>query len=181
MIEEKIVETNETDFWAELNYQDSKRKAKGRIDRPNSPEYQLMAKLLEEVSVEVPTRNEIVSGIYHGIRSAQHAFSVKGFKDDVYVENRPFETKYLKNIQIGDKIDLLIVHVDDDNYHLQGSIAAIYESKAHQTLKALDEGLVVLAVIRSMNPAGYDIDIHHDGVTLPGFMPNTLEIGRAHV
>ena len=182
MIEEKIaVETNETDFWAELNYQESKRKTKGRIDRPNSPEYQLMAKLLEEVSVSVPTRNEIVSGTYRGIISGQHSFGVRGFKDDVYVENRPFETKYLKNTQIGDKIDVLIVHIDDDNYHLQGSIAAIYESKAHQTLKALDEDLVVVAQIRSMNPAGYDIDILHDGVTLPGFMPNTLAgINKLH-
>ena len=32
-----------------------------------------------------------------------------------------------------------------------------------------------------MNPAGYDIEIVHDGITLPGFMPNTLAgINKLH-
>lgn len=181
MIEEKIVvEKNDDDFWEELMFQESKRKNKKETTR-QTPEYQAMAKLVEQIYILQPVRNDIVSGIYRGISADEYAFTVKGFKDDVYVENRLSESKYLKNTQIGDKIDILLIHVDDDNYHIQGSIAAIYESRAHATLKDLDGDLVVTAVIRSMNPAGYDIDIIHGGVTLPGFMPNTLAgINKIH-
>lgn len=176
---EKQVELDD-DFWAALNVYESKRKSNGR-SYPSTPEYELMAKLIENMTISQPKKNQMVTTTYRGIISGQHTFSVPGFKDDVYVENRPGETKYLKNSQIGDKIDVLIVHIDDDNYHIKGSISAIYESKAHETLKSLEEDLVVLAQIRSLNPAGYDIDILHDGVTLPGFMPNTLAgINKLH-
>lgn len=182
MVKEQIVKQTELDddFWASMNVYQSKRKSSGR-SYPITPEYELMAKLLENITISQPKKNQMVSGTYRGIISGQHTFGVPGFKDDVYVENRPGESKYLKNTQIGDKIDILVVHIDDDNYNIQGSIAAIYESKAHESLKALDEDLVVLAQIRSLNPAGYDIDILHDGVTLPGFMPNTLAgINKLH-
>ena len=176
---EKQVELDD-DFWANLNVYESKRKSNGR-SYPSTPEYELLAKLIENITISQPKKNDMVTGTYLGIASGQHTFSVPGFKDDVYVENRPGESKYLKNTQVGDKIDVLIIHVDDDNYHIQGSISAIYESKAHESLKALEEDLVVLAQIRSLNPAGYDIDILHDGVTLPGFMPNTLAgINKLH-
>ena len=176
---EKQVELDD-DFWAALDVYESKRKSNGR-SYPSTPEYELLAKLIENITISQPKKNDMVTGTYLGIASEQHAFSVPGFKDDVYVENRPGESKYLKNTQVGDKIDVLIIHVDDDNYHIQGSISAIYESKAHESLKALEEDLVVLAQIRSLNPAGYDIDILHDGVTLPGFMPNTLAgINKLH-
>jgi len=182
MVKEKIENQNELDaeFWANLNVYEFKRKSNGR-SYPSTPEYELMAKLIENMTISQPQKNQMVSGKYIGIISGQHTFSVPGFKDDVYVENRPGETKYLKNTQIGDKIDVLIVHIDDDNYHIKGSISAIYESRAHETLKALEENLVVMAQIRSLNPAGYDIDILHEGVTLPGFMPNTLAgINKLH-
>ena len=176
---EKQVELDD-DFWANLNVYESKRKSNGR-SYPSTPEYELLAKLIENITISQPKKNDMVTGTYRGVTSEQHTFSVPGFKDDVYVENRPGESKYLKNTQVGDKIDVLIIHVDDDNYHIQGSISAIYESKAHESLKALEEDLVVLAQIRSLNPAGYDIDILHDGVTLPGFMPNTLAgINKLH-
>ena len=176
---EKQVELDD-DFWANLNVYESKRKSNGR-SYPSTPEYELLAKLIENITISQPKKNDMVTGTYRGITSEQHTFSVPGFKDDVYVENCPGESKYLKNTQVGDKIDVLIIHVDDDNYHIKGSISAIYESKAHESLKALEEDLVVLAQIRSLNPAGYDIDILHDGVTLPGFMPNTLAgINKLH-
>jgi ribosomal protein S1 len=176
---EKQVELDD-DFWANLNVYESKRKSNGR-SYPSTPEYELLAKLIENITISQPKKNDMVTGTYRGVTSEQHTFSVPGFKDDVYVENRPGESKYLKNTQVGDKIDVLIIHVDEDNYHIKGSISAIYESKAHESLKALEEDLVVLAQIRSLNPAGYDIDILHDGVTLPGFMPNTLAgINKLH-
>jgi ribosomal protein S1 len=31
-----------------------------------------------------------------------------------------------------------------------------------------------MVTVKSLNPAGYDVELTHGGVTLPGFMPNTL-------
>jgi len=182
MIKEKIENQNELDleFWANLDVYESKRKSKGR-SYPLTPEYELMDKLIENITISRPKKNQMVTGTYRGTLSGQHILSVSGFKDDVYIENRPGETKYLKNTQVGDKIDVLVVNVDEDNYNIQGSISAIYESRAHETLKSLEENLVVVAQIRSLNPAGYDIDILLEGITLPGFMPNTLAgINKLH-
>jgi ribosomal protein S1 len=182
MIKEKIENQNELDleFWANLDVYESKRKTKGR-SYPLTPEYELMDKLIENITISRPKKNQMVTGTYRGTLSGQHILSVSGFKDDVYIENRPGETKYLKNTQVGDKIDVLVVNVDEDNYNIQGSISAIYESRAHETLKSLEENLVVVAQIRSLNPAGYDIDILLEGITLPGFMPNTLAgINKLH-
>lgn len=175
MSEEKIAfETNEQEFWNELIYQNSKRKNKGKMSFPKSEEYQTLVNLLKTTDVEIPTKNEIITAVYKGTIADQHVFSANGFKDDIYVENRAGENKYLKNTQTGDKIDILLIHIDEDKYFIRGSISAIYESKAHQSLKSLEEDLVVSALIRSINPAGYDVDILHEGITLPGFMPNTL-------
>lgn len=175
MIEEKkLTEFNDDQFWADLNSYETKRKSRGKVTDSNTPEYLTMFNLIENSLIKHPVKNDIFTAVYNGVMAGQHVFSVKGFKDDIYVENRPGETKYLKNTQIGDKVDVLVVHVNNDDFYIYGSISAIYESRAHETLKDLDENLPVLAQIRSLNPAGYDVDILHEGVTLPGFMPNTL-------
>jgi ribosomal protein S1 len=104
----------------------------------------------------------------------QFVFSVDGFKDDVRVEDKPGEAKYLKNCNTGDEVDVLITEINQGQYFIKGSIASLYESRAHENLKSLEEGESVTAYVRSLNPAGYDVEITNGGVTLPGFMPNTL-------
>lgn len=184
MTKEKLMNQHEIDdneFWASLTIHEDKRKQGSKFKYPNTPEYKFMLDAIESLNISYPQENEIVSSTYLGLEGDQHVFSVKGYKDCVYVDNRPIENKYLKNTQIGDKLDVLIVFLNEDKFFIQGSLAAIYETKAHETLKALDEDLVVKALIKSLNPAGYDVDIYHEGVTLPGFMPNTLAgINKLH-
>jgi ribosomal protein S1 len=128
-----------------------------------------------------PKEGSIVTSRYDGISANQHLFSVLGFKDYIRVDNKSVENKYLKNLNIGDNIDVLITMVDHDNFMIRGSISEIYESMAHQSLKSLDEDAVVMANIKSSTPAGYDLEILHGGATLPGFMPNTLAgINKLH-
>lgn len=176
MTQEKILtqETDDNEFWMELEINEAKRKSRGSFKYPDIPQYKEMENLLNNIDIIKPIKNGIVLGTYCGSTPEQHTFSVSGFKDNVYIDNKIGETKYLKNTQIGDKIDILILNVNEKIYSIEGSIASIYESKARETLKDLDEDLVVIAQIKSVNPAGYDVDILHDGVTLPGFMPNTL-------
>jgi len=146
-----------------------------------SKEYQDLINLYNSYEMRMPSKGDVVTAVYQGLSSEQHVFSVKGFKDDVRVENRPYESKYLKSISVGDVVDVLISDIDNTNFYIKGSISELYESRAHETLKSLEEGASVSALIKSLNPAGYVIEISHAGVVLPGFMPNTLAgINKLH-
>lgn len=173
-----MIETQDLNFWEELEMQDFKRKNK----RLKTPEHLEEEKKYSGYFMDIPIQNTIVSGEYVGLYTEQHCFSVDGFKDWVRVDNRPSENKYLKNTSPGDTIEILISKVrNDNNYLIQGTICGIYETAAHQSLKSLDEDAVVLGDIKSSGPAGYEVDIMQNGITLSGFMPNTLAgINKLH-
>jgi ribosomal protein S1 len=122
----------------------------------------------------IPQVGSVVSATYEGLTRGQHFLSVRGFKDDIYIEDRPSESKYLRNAQPGDSIDVLIIEINYGDFFVKGSITDLYESRAHQNLKALDKDTPVMADIISMNPAGYEVEIFYGGVVLKAFMPNTL-------
>ena len=144
----------------------------------SSKENEELLKLYKLDDIKAPTKGDVVSGKFMGIYGDQYVFHVGGYKDDVRIDVKQSEARYLKNTNVGDVIDVLISNVDNDNFMISGSISTLYESKARLTI---DMSLPVMAHIRSLNPAGYDIDILHDGVTLPGFMPNTLAgINKLH-
>ena len=146
-----------------------------------SSEFMEMSKLFEACEVRIPKKGNVVPAKYMGKVSDQHLFSVIGFKDNVRIEDRMSEAKYLKNSTSGDMIDVLITNVNEDEYFITGSISSLYESRAHQNLMSLEEGHSVNAFIKGLNPAGYDVELSHGGVTLQGFMPNTLAgINKLH-
>jgi small subunit ribosomal protein S1 len=104
-----------------------------------------------------------------------------GFKDYVRVDNKTNEAKYLKNTNIGDSVELIILEINENNFIIRGSIAAIYETKIHETLKSISEDEFVIGLIKDLTPAGYSVEIYYEGVTLDGFMPNTLAgINKLH-
>lgn len=149
--------------------------------RKNSKEYQHLMELYDSYPVIVPEKGKVINGVYEGIFSDQYVFSSIGLKDDIRIENKPSESKYLKNLEVGDSIDILIVNVNNTNYFIKGSISELYESRAHKTLKKLDNDESVMAYVKSLNPAGYEMEVTHGGVVLPGFMPNTLAgINKLH-
>lgn len=171
---------NDQDFWKEIEIEQVKRKSRAKKLHPLQKEGTLY-KLLNGLSLQKPKINSVYSSVYNGVVGSFYSFGVEGFKDEVKVEIRPGESKYLKNTQIGDVIDVLVTDIDDSNFFIRGSISTIYESKAHESLKSLEEDSVVMAYVRSINPAGYDLDIFYEGITLPGFMPNTLAgINKLH-
>jgi ribosomal protein S1 len=145
-------------------------------------EYQAMAALYDTVALEVPTKGAVVEAKYVGSNSDNFIFEVPGYKDYVRVDNRNQESKYLKNAEAGEMIDLVIAEVNNNNnFIIRGSIANLYESRAHAHIKSLAEGAPVVGLVKALNPAGYDVEIHMGGVTLPGFMPNTLAgINKLH-
>lgn len=162
---ETVIGNPELDFLFEDNSFKARKKSKAHEE---------ISSLYDSIKMSIPRSGDIVSAEYTGISANQHVLSVAGYKDDIRIEDRASESKYLKNVNIGDFIDVLIVNVNNDNFFIKGSIAELYESRAHQNLKSLEEGASVTAHIKSLNPAGYDVEILHGGVTLPSFMPNTI-------
>jgi hypothetical protein len=154
--------------------------SKGTRNR-NTKEYQEMLKLYNLDQISIPEEGKVVSAKYVGVSAGQFVFSVVGYKDDVRVDDKIGESKYFKNLNLNDVIDVLITEVNQDSFMIRGSVASLYESRAHAKLKSLLEGESVMVTVKSLNPAGYDVELNHGGVTLPGFMPNTLAgINKLH-
>jgi small subunit ribosomal protein S1 len=161
----KLIGNPELEFLFEENSFKNQKRTEAEIE---------LSKLYEKTFVQMPKPGQVVQAKYSEHSKNQIVFSVPGFKDDIRIDNRLSESKYLKNTSLGDIIDVLITDVNHDDFYIRGSVAALYENRAHQTLKSLEEGESVTAKVKSLGPAGYDIEISRGGVTLPGFMPNTL-------
>jgi ribosomal protein S1 len=155
------------DFGSEIDILDNDITEKINFQRAG------LQSLYDNFEVKVPESGKVVNVKYVGVTPDYFMFD-GSYKDYVRVENRPNEGKYLKNTNIGDSVDVYISEINQHDFFIKGSIAELYESRARQSLTSLEEGVAVVAFIREMTPAGYNIDIQYEGVTLPGFMPNTL-------
>lgn len=161
-------------------FNDTEFSAKGKRNK-NSKEYLEMLKMYNLEDVCIPEEGQVISAKYNGKSAGQYIFTVRGFKDDIRIEDRLSEAKYLKNVNLGDMVDVLISEINQDAFMIRGSVSSLYESRAHANLKALKEGESVMVTVKSLNPAGYDVELTHGGVSLPGFMPNTLAgINKLH-
>jgi len=138
-----------------------------------TPNFLEMEQFYEQLDVHVVEQNQIVHATYVG-KTNDHLLFEASLKDYIRVENKSAEAKYLINTNVGDTVDVLILNINNDDFLVKGSIATIYETRAHNTLLALEEGESVTSVVKSWNPAGYTMEILYEGVTLSGFMPNTL-------
>lgn len=133
----------------------------------------LLQKMYDGYNFEAPEVGQIVNATYVGVSGDYFMFEAS-FKDYIRVENRPNEAKYLKNTNVGDRLDVVIAEMNEEKYLIKGSLSALYETRAHETLKSIEEDQHVSVFIKESTPAGYNVDILYEGVTLPGFMPNTL-------
>ena len=144
-----------------------------KFQKENVIKNSLLQKLYDGYNFKSAVDGQIVNATYVG-QTIDHLIFEASFKDYIRIENKPSESKYLKNTNIGDNVDVLITGVNEQNYFIRGSLSSLYESRAHETLKAIDEDQSVNIFVRELTPAGYNVDVLYDGVTLPGFMPNTL-------
>ena len=133
-----------------------------------------LSALYDSIEINVPKKGTVIPSVYVGKTNEQFLFEVSGYKDFIRIDIKGNEEKYLKNTEIGDVIDVLISEINEKHFMIKGSIATLYESRAHANLKSLEEGESVMAYVKALNPAGYEMEVYQGGVTLPGFMPNTL-------
>lgn len=143
------------------------------ITQEQLEEEEFLNQLYNGSVIESPTIGNTYNVKYVGSTADSLLFE-GGFKDYIRVDNKPQELKYFKSLDIGDKVELLVYHINNANYFIYGSIAQLYESKAHDTIKSLKEEQSISAYIKETTPAGYNVELEYDSIILPGFMPNTL-------
>lgn len=129
--------------------------------------------LYNSYEIKVPQENKVYNVLYLGTAEKDIIFD-GGFKDFVRVENRSDESKYLVNTNVGDTVDILITSINEEKFEIKGSLVELYENRARKTLLNSSEPIIVSCLVKELTPAGYTVDIFFEGVTLPGFMPNTL-------
>lgn len=161
-IDEKVVGTDDFDF----SIFNKKKKF--------SAEQKVLLSMYESYNIKSISAGDVTNVKYVG-SNKEHFLFDGGFKDYVRIENKQSEAKYLVATEVGEFIDVYISEIEDDvNFMIKGTISGLYESMAHENLKSLEEGQSVSALVREMTPAGYNMSIFYSGITLPGFMPNTL-------
>ena len=133
---------------------------------------ELLALLRKNDIPREPSAGQVVEATFLGTRSGSYLFDF-GYKDFIFVDAKLNEQKYLKDTEPGTQVSVLVTGIQNP-YLIKGSVSSLYEKKAHTQLQSLEEGESVTAFIKEMNPAGYDLEIQHNGVTIPAFMPNTL-------
>jgi len=129
--------------------------------------------LYDQYEVTPPQAGQMTKVLYLGISQNYFIFD-GGFKDFVRIENKPSEAAYLKNTEIGEQLDVFITEINEDDFFIKASFVELYEGIARKNLTELEEGSAVVCYVRESTPAGYSVDIQFEGVSLPGFMPNTL-------
>lgn len=104
-----------------------------------------------------------------------------GAKDYVRVLKKKTELPFFEGKKIGDVMEVLITDKSEEPFNIGGSVAVIHESRAHESLSAIDYKGVVTVYVSELTPAGYNLDLIHDSVILDAFMPHTLAgINRLH-
>lgn len=152
-----------------------------KVSRKKMSDYQELKQLYESYPVFIPEAGQILPAKFCGISSGDYLFSFPGLKDNIRIDSRPTESRFIYHLRLGDELEVLITHVNNSDYEIRGSVSQLHEGQAHEEMMSLEQDDPVIAYIRDINPAGYDVDIHHSNVVLPGFMPNTLAgINKLH-
>jgi len=148
---------------------------KGEVIYSNEPYAEEFYNLLSgaEHQTVIPKVGSTVVGRFVSSCNSDLNFDI-GSKDWLRVDKNKRELNFIQGRGTSDDFEILVTEVNDNPYSIKGSVAALYEAQAHRDLKDIDRNSPVEAFIKEWTPAGYNINIIHQGVHLSGFMPNTL-------
>jgi len=123
---------------------------------------------------------DVVTGTLAGENDNEIMFSI-GAKDYVRIDKNRIEIPFFEGKKIGDSMEVLIVSKSEVPYNISGSVASIYEARAHESLSLVNFEDSVEVYVKELTPAGYNLDLTYDGVKLSAFMPHTLAgINKLH-
>lgn len=116
---------------------------------------------------------DVVNGVVKSITDREIVIDFQ-YKDYIYIENKNNNEK-VKNLEVNSVIDVLITEICDHPYIIKGSITDLMKINIQDKIKEVyDKKDFLMGKVTEIKPAGFMLDINIDGMTIEGFMPNTL-------
>lgn len=118
---------------------------------------------------------QVIKGIIHQISRKEVLIDVN-YKDYIYIENNSSDWKYVKNLNVGDEIDVLITEIQEHpQFKIKGSISELIRKDVENNIKQyFDEQIPIDARVIDRNSAGFVLKLDIKGVEFDAFMPNTI-------
>ncbi|MEY3501746.1 MAG: hypothetical protein RL308_3419 [Bacteroidota bacterium] len=121
---------------------------------------------------------ETVIGKVAGESPTNYLFDV-GYKDFIHIEKRKGETEALfryadedGSISQNTEIEILITDISESPYMIKGSLSSLHKKFSYnELLENMDE--TIIATIVAMIPAGFTLELNHNGYKIPAFMPKS--------
>jgi len=118
---------------------------------------------------------EVIEGEIFQISRKEVIININ-YKDFVYVENTSTDWKFVKNLKIGDKIQVLISEIEyKPQFKIKGSISELIKMTVENKIKDYyKDSTPIDAKIENKNSAGFILKLLIDGIEIDAFMPNTI-------
>jgi small subunit ribosomal protein S1 len=125
-----------------------------------------------ELALEV---GSIVEGTLLGYNS-KHILVDIGYKDYVMIDYRKDELLVLEKMYkgSGDKVEVMLTDVREEPYQIMGSFISLDKKGVYDDIMNNMDSVVVVAKVLDWSPAGFKVEVNHEGFKIPAFMPNTL-------
>lgn len=122
-----------------------------------------------------PTVNKTTEAVMIGEDDNHYLLDIK-FKDVVRVPKSQAERRILSMIPIGETVNVLITGIsDEDNeYSIDGSVAALYREKAFEILRNIEDNEFATVHVLELLPAGYRCKILMERYDIDAFLPQVL-------
>jgi small subunit ribosomal protein S1 len=131
----------------------------------NSAQHQELVNLYSN-SLKSLTQNELISGHVVSISDREVVVNV-GFKSDGIISRNEF--KDLPDLKVGDKVEVYLENVEDQDGQLIISRKRAVQEKAWDfILKAMEEGTVLTGLVKTRTKGGLVVDVMGIDAFLPG-------------
>lgn len=138
------------------------------------------AEMYRNYEMRTPVPGKTIEAVLIGESEDDFLFDAN-CKDYIRVSKNTTEFAFLEGHKYGDMFEIAIMSVYNHPFWIKGSIAALYEAQVHEELKSLDPEQYIDSYVKEMTPAGYNMTITHNHITLDAFMPHTLAgINKLH-
>jgi len=167
---------NDANFWDELETNKIiKWNSNGNYNKKFSPEYnQMLDKFNNLTQAKEIKLGDIITGQISKIDEREIIIDVN-YKDSIYVDIKAPDFKIVKNLKLGDDLDVMVTQVSEKPYEIKGSITELIKIGVANKLRECYIGKIPLtAHVLELIPAGFMLDIEMNNINITAFMPNTL-------
>lgn len=156
-------------------------KYKDLLDESNNPSGKIPKNVINQfkkyegyVDIDEINKNDIVNGKIIEINKNYVVVDI-GYKDNILINRRGQEDRVCKHLQVDQMVDVMITDISNNPYIIRGSISELIKMNVDSKMKDFYKNNVSInATVIDTIPAGYNLLIEIDGITIDAFMPNTL-------